>query len=375
MLLTKPALKALVVDDIPSITHVVSNALSLQDFKVQTVNDPLEALKLCRTETFQLVLLDVRMPNMDGIELLHHLKSLNPAATYVMMTAEDQDNLKTVTRALKEGAQGFVLKPFRINELVSSVNLALEKTRLLRQNIKMRVYAPLLEGATAALLSALEVKDLSTQNHSNRVSYYASKVSEAFRNELNYEEMMHVKLGSLFHDVGKIGVPDYILKKPGPLTPEERKEIMKHPEIGAKIIGAVEGMEKVAAIVRAHHERFDGDGYPDKLIGYEIPLGARITTVVDCFEAMVSPRVYSPGHTVDYALFELRRCRGTQFDPDVVDVFLQKVESGEIKHQAALHDEVERSLLSEDKAGRKKGFLDNDDQDNGCARPVLPQSA
>ena len=367
MLITKPVLKALVVDDIPSITHVVSNALSLQDFRVRAVNDPLDALQVCRTEHFELVLLDVRMPSMDGIELLRHLKVLNPSATYVMMTAEDQDNLKTVTRALKEGAQGFVLKPFRIAELISSVQMALEKTRLLRQSIRMQVYAPLLEGAVAALLSALEVKDLSTQNHSNRVSYYASSISEAFRDQLNYEELVQVKLGSLFHDVGKIGVPDYILKKPGPLTDEERQEIMKHPEIGAKIIGEVEGMERVAAIVRAHHERFDGGGYPDHLKGLAIPLGARITTVADCFEAMVSPRVYSPGRTVEAALFEIKRCRGTQFDPDVVDVFLGKMESGEIVHQVAHPDEVEGSLLRGEVAKAKAG-ADN------CSDPVLPRS-
>lgn len=359
MLITKPAPKALVVDDAPGITHVVSNMLSMSkhNFKVRSVHDPLEALELCNQgEPYDLAMLDVRMPNMDGIELLHHLKKRNPSATYVMMTAEDQDNLKTVIRALRAGAQGFVLKPFRLNELMSSVELALEKTRLLRENIQTRMYTPLLEGAVSALLSALELKDTSTQNHSNRVSYYAQKVAESFGHELDFEQTLHVRLGSLFHDVGKIGVPDHILKKPGPLTPEERKEIMKHPEIGAKIIGAVQGMEKVAAIVRAHHERFDGGGYPDKLAGYDIPLGARITTVVDCFEAMVSPRVYSPGRTVEFALFELKRCRGTQFDPDVVDVFLKKIEDSEIVHQ--LPNQLELESIAANQL---------------CADPVKPQ--
>lgn len=360
MLLTKPAPRALVVDDAPGITHVVSNILSMSrhNFKVRSVHDPLDALELCNQgEVFDLFMLDVRMPNMDGIELLSHLKKRNPSATYVMMTAEDQDNLKTVIRALREGAQGFVLKPFRLNELMSAVELALEKNRLIRENIQMRVYSPLLEGAISSLLSALELKDTSTQNHSNRVSYYAQKVAEAFRHELDFEKLVQVRLGSLFHDVGKIGVPDHILKKPGALTPEERKEIMKHPEIGAKIIGAVQGMEKVAEIVRAHHERFDGKGYPDGLKGYEIPLGARITTVVDCFEAMVSPRVYSPGRTVEFALFELQRCRGTQFDPDVVDVFLKKIESGEIVHQQP--DWVELQSLANSQA---------------CNNPVSPSA-
>ncbi|HEX2914092.1 MAG TPA: HD domain-containing phosphohydrolase [Chloroflexia bacterium] len=359
MLITKPTSKALVVDDIPSITQVISNALGLHNFTVRSVHDPLEALQICKRESFELVLMDVRMPNMDGIELLHHLKVLNPSATYVMMTAEDHENLKTVIRALKEGAQGFVIKPFRISELILSVNLALEKTSLMRENIRMKVYAPLLEGATSALLSALEVKDASTQNHSNRVSYYAQRIAQAYRHEMKYDEMLQVRLGSLFHDVGKIGVPDYILKKPGPLTPDERREIMKHPEIGARIIGAVEGMEKVSAIVRAHHERFDGKGYPDGLKGTDIPLGARITSVADCFEAMVSPRVYSPGRSVEYALTELRRCRATQFDPDVVDEFLRQFEAGEIVHQPASPGEINASPVNK----------------NICANPVLPQSA
>lgn len=367
MPLVKPARRALVVDDVPGITHVVSNALSLQGFRVRTVHDPREALEICRTESFELIMLDVRMPYMSGIELLGRLKPLNPSATYVVMTAEDQDNLKTVIQALRAGAQGFVLKPFRIAELISSVEMALEKNRLLRENIRMTVYTSLLESTTSALLSALEVKDLSTQNHSNRVAYYAQQVTKEFRHELNREEQVQVRLGALFHDVGKIAVPDFILKKPGKLTPEERKEIMKHPEVGARIIGAVEGMEKVAAIVRSHHERFDGNGYPDGLKGYEIPLGGRITTVVDCFEAIVSPRVYSPGRTVEFALAELKRCRGTQFDPDVIDVFLRQIESGEIVHQLAHPNEVEQSLLRDNTTSDPKSSND------GCANPVLPQ--
>ncbi len=358
MLVNKPTPKALVVDDLPDVAGVVCRSLNLLDFKVRAVYDPLEALEVCRTENFDLVVLDINMPQMNGIELLRRLKSMNPAATYVMLTGEDEDNFKTITQALREGAQGFVLKPFHVSQLLDSVQLALERTRLLRNSIRMKVYSPLLEGATAALLSALEAKDTSTQNHSSRVSYYAQQMTQAFRDYLSYEEMVQVRLGALFHDVGKIGVPDIILKKPGPLTPEERKIIMKHPEIGEKIIGAVEGMEKVAAIVRAHHEWYNGNGYPDGLKGYDIPLGARIATVADCFEAIVSPRVYSPGRSVDFALAELKRCRGTQFDPDVVDIFLDMISTGEIVYQPA-HPEEAGYLLSI----------------QSCRNPVVPKSA
>jgi len=350
MLIARPKTKALVVDDETRLTHIISLVLKTRGFQVRTANDPLEALEICRSESFELVLLDIRMPGMDGLELLRRLKRLDATATYVIMTAEG--NLQTVIKALKDGAQGFVVKPFTHDELINSLNLALEKTRLIRENIRLKVYAPLLENATAALLSALEAKDNNTQSHSNRVSYYAQKISTAF--EMSEEEAVQVKVGSLFHDIGKIGVPDVILQKPGPLTPEERREIMKHPEIGEKIIRAIQGMEEVATIVRAHHERFDGGGYPDGLAAYNIPLGARITTVADCFEAMVSPRVYSNGRSVDYALEELKHCAGRQFDPDIVEVFLRMMDSGEIVHQAATEELVLTS--------------------NFCADPVLPQS-
>ena len=341
--------KALVVDDVSSIAHAVSIFLTNRGFQVRTAYDPFEALKICHTESFDLVLLDIRMPGMNGLELLRRLKSLDASATYVMMTAEG--NLQTIIKALKEGAQGFVVKPFTQLELMNSVELALEKTRLIRENIRIKVYAPLLESATEALLSALEAKDYNTQSHSNRVSYYAQGISTAF--EMPEEDLVQVKIGALFHDIGKIGVPDLILQKPGPLTPEERQEIMKHPEIGEKIIGAIEGMEKVAIIVRAHHERFDGRGYPDGLTGEDIPLAARITTVADCFEAMVSPRVYSKGRSVEYALNELKRCSGTQFDPQVVEFFLSLMDSGNITYQEAVP-------LST--------------PENECANPVLPSA-
>ncbi len=332
MFIAQPSPKALVVDDVPGIAHAVSLFLSNRGFQVRKAYDPFEALKICRYESFELVLLDIRMPGMDGLELLRRLKQLDASATYVIMTAEG--NLQTVIKALKEGAQGFVVKPFTQQELMNSVNLALEKTRLIRQNIRIKIYAPLLEGATSALLSALEAKDISTESHSNRVSYYAERISAAF--DMSDEELMQVKVGALFHDIGKIGVRDEVLQKPGPLTDDERREMMKHPEIGEKIIGAIEGMEKVAIIVRGHHERFDGKGYPDGLAGTNIPLGARIATVGDCFEAMVSPRVYSKGRSVEFALGELRRCAGLQFDPDVVEVFLNMIDNGKIIYQAAV---------------------------------------
>jgi len=347
MLITRPAQRALVVDDHVTIARVVGSLLTLRGFKVQTASDPLEVLSLVRSQSFDLTVLDVNMPGMNGLDLLHHLRQRDPSCTYVMITADG--SLDTVIKALRLGAQGFIIKPFTHDEFLESIDLAIEKTNLIRQNISLRMYAPLLEGATSALLTALEARDVETQSHSSRVSSYAEAVAAGL--ELPYNDVMTVKIGALFHDIGKIGIPDRILRKPSRLTPEERLEIQKHPIIGERIIRSIEGMDAIAEIVRAHHENYNGTGYPDRLAGKNIPLGARITTVTDCFEAMVSPRVYSRGRSIDESISELKRCSGTQFDPQVVEIFLNKLETGQIVFSPPI-------------------LLQNSNLD--CADPVIP---
>lgn len=350
MLITRPAQKALVVDDHINVAQVVSSLLTMRGFKVQTASNGNDVLKLVQNQSFDLVILDVNMPGMSGLDLLHYLRQHDSTCTYVMITADG--SLDTVIKALRLGAQGFVVKPFTHAEFLESIELALEKTKLVRQNISMNMYAPLLEGATSALLTALEARDIETQSHSQRVSKYAEQLALGFN--MNYSDTMLVRIGALFHDIGKIGIPDRILRKPSRLTPEERQIIQKHPEIGDKIIRSIEGMDEVAEIVRAHHENFNGTGYPDGLAGKDIPIGARITTVTDCFEAMVSPRVYSRGRSVDEAISELKRCTGTQFDPEVVELFLHKIETGQIVYTSPI-----------------KVNEPNDD----CSNPVLPAAS
>ncbi|MEI7556499.1 HD domain-containing phosphohydrolase [Candidatus Chlorohelix sp.] len=322
--------KALVVDDVSQAAETVAYILHLsRGFSVRTVYDPYDALKVVKEENYDLVVIDYQMPGLDGIQLLKQLKNSDAATTYIIMTG--RNDMRVIMNALKAGAQGFVSKPFTRNELLESIDLALEKTRLLREHIHMRVYAPLLRSAIGALLSALEYEHDDTANHSKRVGYYAEEISIDFG--MSQEERHIIQLGALFHDIGKIGVPDHILLKPGFLTEEERHIMRTHPEIGWRIIKDVEGLGKVAEIVRAHHERFDGKGYPDGLSGQQIPLGARIASVADSFEAIVSPRVYSSGRSVEEALAEVRRCSGTQFDPAAVEIFLNKMENGKISYK------------------------------------------
>jgi putative nucleotidyltransferase with HDIG domain len=176
------------------------------------------------------------------------------------------------------------------------------------------------DATLAALSSALDVRDTETEGHARRVVRYMELIAEG----LNIPAEQHATLrrGALLHDIGKIGVPDHILRKPGPLTENEWYTMKTHPDLGAKIIANVPFLEEVAVIIRAHHERWDGNGYPEGLAGEQIPLGARIFAVADSFDAMTSDRPYRRGRQLDEALLEIDRCSMTQFDPQVVKAFL-----------------------------------------------------
>ena len=176
------------------------------------------------------------------------------------------------------------------------------------------------DATLAALSSALDVRDTETEGHARRVVRYMELIAEAL--DVPVERYATLRRGALLHDIGKIGVPDHILRKPGPLTENEWYTMKTHPQLGAKIIANVPFLEEVAEIIRAHHERWDGHGYPAGLAGEAIPLGARIFAVADSFDAMTSDRPYRRGRPLDAALAEIERCSGTQFDPQVVAAFL-----------------------------------------------------
>jgi putative nucleotidyltransferase with HDIG domain len=176
------------------------------------------------------------------------------------------------------------------------------------------------DATLAALSSALDVRDTETEGHARRVVRYMELIAEGLK--VPVEQHATLRRGALLHDIGKIGVPDHILRKPGPLTENEWYTMKTHPDLGAKIIANVPFLEEVAVIIRAHHERWDGNGYPEGLAGEQIPLGARIFAVADSFDAMTSDRPYRRGRQLDEALLEIERCSTTQFDPAVVKAFL-----------------------------------------------------
>jgi response regulator RpfG family c-di-GMP phosphodiesterase len=288
-----------------------------------------------------LVMSDLRMPKMDGLELLRHTRARWPDVAVVMITAVA--DVEAAVSCLAIGAMDYLTKPFHLEEVRARVDQALEKRRLVIENrgyqeslqAKVAVQARRLEelflASIQSLAEALEVKDPYTRGHSVRVSQYSAVIAREMG--LDGEMLRQVELGGHVHDIGKIGVREEVLNKPGKLTDAEYEHIMTHPVVGWRILAPLLGETPVALnIVRSHHERFDGRGVPDRLVGKDIPLEARIAAAADSFDAMTSDRPYRPdGMSVTDAVQEIVRCSGTQFDPDVVAALVRAMEAGRLE--------------------------------------------
>ena len=330
----------LVVDDEPRLRQVLMHLMRADGFTCLEAGNGEEALALLAQHPVTLVMSDLRMPKMDGLELLRHTRARWPDIAVVMITAVA--DVDVAVSCLAIGAMDYLTKPFHLEEVRARVDQALEKRRLVIENrgyqeslqAKVAVQARRLEelflASIQSLAEALEVKDPYTRGHSVRVSEYSAVISR----ELGVDDEMlrQVELGGHVHDIGKIGVRETILNKPGKLTDAEYEHIMTHPVVGWRILAPLLGDTPVALnIVRSHHERFDGRGVPDGLVGAAIPLEARIAAVADAFDAMTSVRPYRPeGMTVEDAVQEIVRCSGTQFDPDVVAAVVRSAEAGQL---------------------------------------------
>lgn len=328
--MTGKADKILIVDDEETIRRVLSKKLSNEGYECFQAADAAQALEEMAKNDYSLVILDINMPGKTGLELLPEIKNNFPAAQVLMATANT--DIDMAIQCLKNGAYDYVTKPFNLDEFIISVKRALEKRRLELENIEYRrnleekvsIQAEKIRlsfmNALGSLASALEAKDTYTGGHSNRVADISGAVAAAM--SLSEEMVEKIKLAGLVHDVGKIGIREDILNKPGRLTEEELRHVQQHSEIGEQILLPIAGDEEIIRMVRGHHERYDGTGYPDRLKQDEIPLGARIIAVADSFEAMVSERPYRKAMSEKDALAEIRRSRGTQFDPAVADALL-----------------------------------------------------
>jgi putative two-component system response regulator len=337
--LGEPTPRCLVVDDEPRLRQVLVRLMEGEGFICQEAGSGAEALDILRRTSVTLVLSDLRMPQMDGIELLRQIRARYPDTAVVLITAVA--DVDVAVSCLGMGAADYLMKPFNLDEVRARVAQALDKRRLVIENrgyqerLEERVQAQgrrleeLFLASMQAFAEALEVKDRYTRGHSIRVSQYSSAIAHAMR--LPADVVRQVEIGGHVHDIGKIGVRESVLNKPGPLTDEEYEHIMTHPMVGWRILAPILVDVPLALnIVRSHHERYDGRGIPDGLAGAASPLEARIAAVADAFDAMTSGRAYRRGGRLgmDGAVAELQRCNGTQFDPTVVAAFEAAVRAG-----------------------------------------------
>ena len=324
-------LRCLIVDDEPRLRRVLVRLLEGEGFACREAGSGVEAVDALEREPVQLVLSDVRMPQMDGVGLLREIVARWPDTAVVMVTAVA--DVESAVSCLRIGAMDYVAKPFNLDEVRARVAQALDKRRLILENKgyqhrleeRVEVQAHRIEElfieGVQALTDAQEAKDPYLQGHSLRVAEYAARTARTMG--LDPAVTTATFLGGRLHDVGKIGIREDVLHKPGRLSDEEYRHIMQHPVVGARILGPLLRDEPLAlAIVRSHHERHDGKGLPDGLEGDQIPVAVRIVSVADSFDAMTSARPYRPPLPVAHALEELGRMKGAQFWPEAVDAFL-----------------------------------------------------
>lgn len=320
----------LVVDDDDDVRRFLTRALKRFGYWSVAVSSGEAALAVLESRDVQVVITDLQMPGMDGVTLLRRVRERWPDVAVVVATGLME--VDVAVACLRTGAHDFITKPFQLHDLGARVAQALDKRALLLQNRRYqfkleemvreqatRIEELFLEGIQA-LAHALDAKDSYTHGHSARVSAYAGRTAKLLG--LSDADVQLTELGAELHDIGKIGVNEDLLRKPGKLTTDEYERLMDHTLIGARILGPLlKNAPEALAIVRSHHERLDGTGFPDGLKGDQIPTHVRIVTVADSFDAMTTARPYRSALTSEFALEELHRCRGRQFDPDVVGAF------------------------------------------------------
>jgi putative two-component system response regulator len=333
--MAKKRARILVVDDEAMVRRLLCQRLSREGYQCKEADGAEQALGGLKGSSIDLVILDIKMPGKSGVELLSEIKAAYPDTAVMMATA--LIDVSIATQCMKQGAYDYVCKPFNLSEVVISVEGVLERRRL---ELEIREYQQYLEekvkeqtkeirkvflGAIEALAFALEAKDKYTAGHSRRVTEIAVAIGKELG--LSPDDIEDLRWGGLLHDVGKIAIDQLIQNKPGELTHEEYAHIMTHTHVGAGIVKPVVN-GKVVEMIEHHHDRYDGSGMDQVVVGEDIPLGARILAVADAFDAMTSDRPYRSAMSAEEALSEIKRCTGTQFDPRVVAAFLKIPVSG-----------------------------------------------
>jgi putative nucleotidyltransferase with HDIG domain len=330
-----PKPRLLIVDDEAEVRGVLNDLLS-DAYECAEASSAEVALDALRSSDYQLVISDITMSGMSGLEMIPHVKAVSPDTVIVMISG--MQTIESAINALRLGAFDYLMKPFDLRQAEAAVARAFNHYELI---VAKRLYETQLEELVAqrtseldealgslenayrstlkALTAALETRDAETHGHSERVVTFSLRLGREYG--LTAQEMKSLEFGSLLHDIGKIGVPDAILRKPAKLTDEEWIRMREHPIHGQQILRGIKFLQGAAKVVAQHHEKWDGSGYPLGLVGDDIDICARIFSVADAFDAITSDRVYRKGRSYEAAAAELGEWSGRQFDPKVVEAF------------------------------------------------------
>jgi putative two-component system response regulator len=303
-------------DDIAN-QALLARLLERAGYRSFAVGDGRDALRAAMEENPDIVLLDIGLPGMSGLDVCRRLRADTRTVALPIILVTGQTSARDVVAGLDAGADDFVRKPYDEAELMARIRSVLRLARVTAEVVGAH-------GVIAALANAVEAKDATTEQHCQRLAGFAHQLG--MRSGLEPPALKGVVFGALLHDIGKIGVSDAILTKAGPLTPQEWHEMRQHPVIGERICEPLAAAAEFTPIIRSHHERWDGQGYPDRLQGEDIPLGARIVSLVDAYDAMIHDRPYRPALPIDVALEEIESLAGAQFDPELARLFTDIVQ-------------------------------------------------
>ena len=324
---TQTGYKIIAVDDEEGIVDSLSVFLKRSGYDLIGVTDPMEAIELVKNEHFDLMILDFIMTPIHGDKVVEEIRKFNKEL-YILLLTGHKDLAPPLETIRKLDIQGYCEKSDKFDQLLllieSGIKSIEQMNEIKRINGELSNTYEKLEKAYLDSIQTLrytvEAKDPYTRGHSDRVSRYSVLLGKHLG--LSDTDLKTLEIGGLFHDIGKIGIPDSILLKEAKLTDEEYSEIKNHPAIGAHILCNATIFQDIIPIVKHHHERYDGKGYPEKLAGNDIPYFARIAAVADTFDAMTSRRTYRDSLPLDVVRAEIEKCSGSQFDPEIAKVFL-----------------------------------------------------
>ena len=322
--------RILVVDDSSTIRSVVIKALENAGFQVLSAENGRQALDLMEDQRPDLILSDIEMPVMSGIDLCRTVHKNEKLATIPYVVMSTKNDRAIMRRMLQWGAIAYLTKPFNVEQLVITIERLLSNhfLLLLKEKERLDTERNMLLASITSLIEALEARDPYTRGHSESVAEIVAGMAETMGR--NSDEIEMLRIAGRLHDLGKIGVPDSILLKPGRLTAEEYESIKRHPVAGATIFAPIKTLKEIVPVILYHHERFDGKGYPEGLAGRKIPLWARVTAVADTYHALTSDRPYRKGMEKKKAFQIILDAKGTQLCPDCVDVFFRYIKGNAV---------------------------------------------